>query len=139
MSHGSLDAAEARLADAARRFARRLVEPAPAARETEATLLRLGFALGEVGAVLRDRRSLPAVRLAAMRAALAQEMATLSRRARAGRFDYDLNRHIAVFRAARHLETPSAPPQSSAAGRRRPERAARSSATADRVAASMRP
>lgn len=136
---GAMARWEDRLGEAARRFAERVTGPAGSGREAEATLLRLGFPFGEVAAVLRDRQGVCARRLAEMRAAIERELKCLARHARAGRFDYDLNRHIAVFRAARHLGDPAPRAQASRGTARRAARAAKSSATAAFVRSSIRP
>ena len=67
------------------------------------TLLRLGFAWGEVQALV-DRGTLPAPDdLHRMDEALARDLAFQARSARAARPGYDINRHIAVARAVRQF------------------------------------
>ena len=129
---------ERAMSAAARRFAQRLVDPRiEGRRELVATLLRLGFPLAETNAAVARSPGLKPVRLRAMREALQRELDLCARRARAARIDYDLNRHIAVFRALRQLD--GAPEVSSSCGRRsRSPIASRSSAIAARVASSIR-
>ena len=132
----TLVAWEASLAEAARLYVRRITEPGEDARhELRSTLLRLGFAPAEVETVVASAARLPPRRLDAMREALQQELDTCKRRARAGRIDYDLNRHIAVFRALRQFERYEAGRSSSAS---LSAKAPTSSATAARVRATIR-
>lgn len=130
---------QAAMIEAARGFAQRLVHSqVDGRRELRVSLLRAGFTLSETEAAVGGGRQLEPARRQAMRQALRRELDACRRRARAARIDYDLNRHIAVFRALRQLEesptTPSPPP----ADRSRADIASRSSATTARVESSIR-
>lgn len=130
---------QAAMAEAARRFAQRLVGPGePGRHELRVTLLRLGFAPSQAEAAVTDGPAIGAAQLNAMRDALRRELDICRRRARAARLDYDLNRHIAVFRALRQLDGSPTVPSPPPTDRSRADIASRSSATAVRVASSIR-
>lgn len=145
VEHTSLGLWETRLAQAARSFVQHLAStgtaPKSGGRELEATLLRLGFSTEETLALSREPGSFCRIRVSQMKVRLRHELDALARRARAGRFDYDLNRHIVVHRASVQLSEltgQSAHSRGSATGAKRARRARRSSSTAALDRASIR-
>ena len=121
-----------RLESALRGAARRYVEDIRTAErdgkrfgELRACLSRLGYD-GPVPGSVSGVAGLDAAARGMMRATLEREVARLSRLARAGRADYDCNRHIAVRRALATLLSPVHPePPRPASGRELNERFAR--------------